>query len=202
MTIVLEKLLTQALEDIGFGNGGEHVIYQLHLEEVNLREMPPPYQAQLKNRAFDLMMNEIPGRLNRKFEGQLIRPFGARELDGKDPSLYKILFETYCNATFWSEYHSPFSMRLWTGESGFIVAVAQLGQGFNAIDIDRSKKIQNAGCGFDMFRTQQGYEVFFDNPVDARTVYVMHRMSNPLEGPSEDVLATIEMFKKLRQPTQ
>ncbi len=80
------------------------------------------------------------------------------------------LCEAGSNALHNSEFKSPSHFAIWFGKKGFIIAVAQKGEGFNAKEIHSTKRKEIEGAAFLFYETCT-QTVFFDDSTDARCVY-------------------------------
>jgi hypothetical protein len=83
------------------------------------------------------------------------------------------LSETGSNAFSYSDFRKPSKLQLWRGREGFVVGMQQEGKGFNAIDVDTLRQQENEGAAFDFFRKSKSV-IFFDNPREARVVYMQY----------------------------
>ena len=90
--------------------------------------------------------------------------------NSKDEVAY-FINEVGSNSLNHSEFKAPHKFHLWFGKNGFIVAVEQLGKGFNAEDVHENKIKSNEGRAFEFFN-QCKSKIFFDNSKDAKMVFM------------------------------
>ena len=179
MTLILEKILEDALRVIDYDpNSGVHRKYPLHQEEVSISEKPKDYRDHLFPYLSELILarGRENGEIQDTINNALGTNFGQRGNCQQDCTLYAILFEAHASIAMHGDYNFPSKIELWIGKAGFIVGVQQKGRGFNADEISRTgKHREGGGSGFKTYK-ELGYDVFFDNPTDARTVYIMRKI--------------------------
>ncbi|MFC1801759.1 hypothetical protein ACFLZB_04830, partial [Nanoarchaeota archaeon] len=81
------------------------------------------------------------------------------------------------NAAWYSQFQFIYGLSLWTGESGFVLGVEQKGNGYDAVTINEKRITSHGdgiGGGFFNLCRDNPQEFFFDNPSDARIVYMKH----------------------------
>lgn len=82
------------------------------------------------------------------------------------------LNEAGSNILNYAQHKLPSAFHLWFGENGFVIAIEQEGNGFNALQIDQLRLRENEGAGFEFFRNCRS-TIFFDNPQNAHIIYFM-----------------------------
>lgn len=78
------------------------------------------------------------------------------------------------NCFNYAEHKKPHKFHLWTGKNGFVVGIEQQGKGFDAEHTHQNQIKDNEGAAFDFFRKCKS-EIFFDDPKDARIVFMEFR---------------------------
>ena len=126
------------------------------------------------------MYTGVPRILNQTFEEKLERPFtdSMAVMDDRNDLPTRFIFETHANTAWYSQFKFMYKLSLWTGESGFILAVEQKGEGFDAVTINEKRLTSGPnGEGGAFFRIcrETEPEYFFDKPSNARTVYMKHK---------------------------
>ena len=175
MVLNFDQTLDAALEDIGYK--GEHQEWDFHQEERHMRDMPKEYRDKHYRPFFNLMFIEIPTMLNERFREKLKKPFSTfLGMNQEHDFPHKFLWEAHANTTNHSQYGFASQMYFWLGENGFMLALEQKGNGFDAVQVDKKgiKQHEESGGGFKRYRSFES-EIFFDSPTDARTVYMKHK---------------------------
>ncbi len=113
--------------------------------------------------------------LNRKYSTILKDKFDLYNwLDyNENDEVAYFLNEAGSNTLHYSEFKAPSRFHLWLGERGFVIGIEQQGKGFNAQKIDAEKIKENEGAAFEFFRKCKS-TVFFDDPREARIIYLLH----------------------------
>ncbi|MBT3814480.1 hypothetical protein HOE37_03000 [Candidatus Woesearchaeota archaeon] len=83
--------------------------------------------------------------------------------------------EVGSNSLNHSEFKAPHKFHVWFGKQGFIVAVEQLGKGFNAEDVHENKIKSNEGRAFEFFNNCKS-KIFFDDSKEAKIVFMEHEI--------------------------
>ena len=96
-------------------------------------------------------------------------------LQNKHDEVAYFLNETGSNCLNYAQYKIPSQFHLWLGKKGFIIGIEQKGKGFNAQEIDQKKIKENEGAAFAFFHSCKS-SIFFDNPDDARIVFMEFRL--------------------------
>ena len=91
----------------------------------------------------------------------------------KEDEVAYFLNEAGSNALNYSEFKTPSKFHLWLGSKGFLIGIEQQGRGFNAVKINQDKIKENEGAAFEFYRNCKSI-VFFDNPEEARIVYLVY----------------------------
>ena len=173
MVIQIGKTLDDSLKGIGFsGSNGGHLIFPLHKLAKSLYEQSSDYQEDLVQKYLEAVEGEIPNTLKRRFQDKP-EMFRSR-FGGFCDDITYFFAETYFNVAFYGDYHFPSMIQAWIGESSFVLSVGQEGNGFDAEMVNQTRKIQNAGGAFNFFRSCES-EIFFDNPNNARTVFMGYK---------------------------
>jgi hypothetical protein len=89
----------------------------------------------------------------------------------KDDEVSYFLNEVGSNSLNHSPFLAPYKFHLWLGESGFIIAIEQKGEGFNANFINQNRIKDNQGAAFTFFRNCKN-QIFFDDPNNTKTVFM------------------------------
>ncbi len=162
MTLNFEHNLQLALEEIQTDGYHEMIIHDK--EEVkdymNACEIVDTY-GNAKHEIVDL----INQRYNTNFD-----LYNWIEKDINDEVAY-FINEVGSNALNHSEFKAPSKFHLWFGKKGFIIAVEQLGIGFNAEEVYEKKIKTNEGRAFGFFNICKG-KIFFDDSKNARIVFI------------------------------
>ena len=91
----------------------------------------------------------------------------------KNDEVAYFLNEAGSNVLNYSEFNIPSKFHLWLGNKGFLIGIEQQGRGFNAAKIDKENIKENEGAAFEFYRNCKSI-VFFDNPEEARIVYLVY----------------------------
>lgn len=178
--MIVDKTLDTALSEIIVK---DHICYKLHEDRFPFEEMEKKYRRSKCDEMWFLAGRDIPSLLSERFGmafgGYVNSPQDYNPPKNKlhQPCLF--IFETYVNATMYSSYGFISQMDLWLGKS-FIIGISQKGEGYDALYIDSHKirhkrgEVVEKGEGsgaFDFYRTCK-HEVFFDDPKNAKSVYL------------------------------
>ena len=115
--------------------------------------------------------------LNREYSALLPEPFDLYNwLHNRQDEVAHFLNEAGSNVLSYSELGIPHKIETWVGKKGFILGMAQQGKGFNAGQIIHEKlktKLKiNGGAAFTFYENCRS-AIFFDDPEDARIVYML-----------------------------
>ncbi|MEK6863225.1 MAG: hypothetical protein AABW53_00855 [Nanoarchaeota archaeon] len=167
MVLCFARTLSQALENIGF-SGGYHKlpVYKPEIVRTNIisDEIIETY-GNAKWAVIDI--------LNEKYGPVMSNPFDLHHWLEKndDDEVAYFLNEAGSNSLNYSQYLVPWRFHLWLGKKGFVIGIEQKGDGFNAVKIHEEKLHRHLGGAFNFFRWCKS-AVFFDNPEEARVVYL------------------------------
>ena len=111
--------------------------------------------------------------LNREYRHLLETPFDLYHwLNYKEhDEVAYFLNEAGSNALSHSEFLVPYKFHLWLGKKGFIIGIEQKGKSFNAEKVNQKRIKDNEGAAFEFYRNCKS-TVFFDNPQEARIVFM------------------------------
>ena len=173
MVIKIGKTLDESLKGIGFsGPNGEHLKFPLHEVAESLYRQSSEYQRNLVQKYLEVVEGDIPNTLKRRFRDRP-KMFRSR-FGGFCDDITYFFAETYFNVAFYGDYHFPSMIQAWVGESSFVLSVGQKGNGFDAEMVNQTRRKQNAGGAFNFFRSCES-EIFFDNPNNARIVFMEYK---------------------------
>ncbi|MDP3698006.1 MAG: hypothetical protein Q8R47_00310 [Nanoarchaeota archaeon] len=171
MVLHFTKTLPEALENISsFGEGYELPIYSA--EEVRSHLISDEVIAD-----YGYAKWAIVDSLNEKYDALLFNKFDLYNWleKNQDDEVAYFLNEAGSNSLNYSEYLAPSRFHLWLGKKGFVIGIEQKGKGFNAVKINDEKIKEHQGGAFQFFRNCKNV-VFFDDPKEARMVYLEVRM--------------------------
>lgn len=159
--------LQQALHNIVFR--GQHQEFLVHEKEEarddkNHSEIFQKY-GDYKWQVIDLLNENYALFLEEEFD-----LYNWLNFNPKDEVAY-FLAEAGANAWHYSQYKTPHKYHLWLGEKGFVLGIEQKGAGFNAREVEDKKLKDGEGAAFEFFRNCKS-QIFFDNPEEARIVYL------------------------------
>ena len=154
MVIKLDTDLNEELEKIGFN-------------EYNKIIINPEEYAESKWQIVEIINQNYSKVLKNKFD------LYNWLYHNKNDEVAYFLNEAGSNALNYSEFKMPAKFHLWLGYKGFIIGIEQQGRGFNAAKIDQEKIRENEGAAFQFYRNCKSI-VFFDNPKEARIVYLVY----------------------------
>ncbi len=159
MVVSLTANLSSALQDIEFTS--DYHEFPLHLQEqLRTDEILTPYGA-AKWGIIDLLNQRYSSLLPDKFD-----LYHWLSENTEDEVAY-FLNEAGSNSLTHSQYKAPSKFRLWLGKKSFVIAIEQQGKGFPAEEVSRS----TPGGFFNFFKNSKSV-VFFDNPQEARIVFL------------------------------
>lgn len=81
------------------------------------------------------------------------------------------LNEAGSNCLNYADFKAPSKFHLWKGRRGFVIGIEQIGEGFDAINVDLLKLKQNEGAAFEFFRRCKS-NIFFDDPKSSNIVFM------------------------------
>jgi len=173
MTLNFSLSLPEALADINFQEYQGHHEFIIHDKDEeriysNSDEIIGKY-GEIKWKIVDLVNARYSHILKDKFD--LYNWINKNKQD----ELSYFLNEAGSNSLLYSQFKAPFKFHLWLGENSFIVGIEQKGQGFNAEKINSGHLKENRGAAFQFFRESQS-QVFFDDPKQAKVVYLFSKM--------------------------
>ena len=166
MVLHFSKTLKQALRNIDCSSYQELPIYKP--EEPRSHLISDEVIARYGNAKWaivDLLNEEYGVILSNKYD-----LYNWLEQNKEDEVAY-FLNEAGSNSLNHSEFKAPHKFHLWLGKAGFVLGIEQKGKGFNAVRVDEQKIKENQGRAFSFFRNCKNM-VFFDNPEDAKVVYL------------------------------
>ena len=165
MTLIFNKTVQGALKEID--------TYQYQEFMVNEPNQPTPLGSIPNNYAESKW--QIVEMLNQTYSQILKNKFDLYNwlYHHKEDEVAYFLNETGSNALNYSEFKIPSKFHLWLGSKGFIIGIEQQGWGFNAAKIDKEKIKEKEGAAFEFYRNCKS-TVFFDNPEEARIVYLVY----------------------------
>lgn len=165
MVIDFEKSLQWALDSI---EKQEYHELEIHpLEKMRDDEIISIYGS-AKWKIVDLLNQNYSTVLNTEFD--LYNWLVYQEND----EVAYFLNEAGSNALNYSQFGAPSKFHLWMGKSGFIIGIEQKGSGFNALKTNSERLKENQGAAFEFFRKCKN-KIFFDNPLEAKTVFMLWR---------------------------
>lgn len=166
MVLSFTKTLSEALESIQFFAYHEFVVYDAEvMRTYAISDSVIEQYGQAKWAIVDVLNEEYGTFLFNKFD-----LYNWLEKN-KDDEVAYFLNEAGSNSLNYSEYLAPSKFHLWLGKKGFMIGIEQKGKGFDAVKINEEKIKENQGGAFLFFRECKN-TVFFDNPGDARVVYL------------------------------
>ncbi|HLC58661.1 MAG TPA: hypothetical protein VJI68_02275 [Candidatus Nanoarchaeia archaeon] len=180
MVLAYDLTLEKALDEIGFVAGKSYSVdYDVFFN--NARKLPGDKnksidsfsQSKSEQLLFDLdrffnyrFFNTIPYSTDPLFLYTMLSGNKKREIP-------LFMSETIFNAIDHGEYTSVHHLELRLTTKGTVIGVCQLGNGFNAVNIDARRIFKNLGGGFTAYRKISS-SVFFDDPLNARGVYLKY----------------------------
>lgn len=167
MVLDFTKNLQQALEHIDFsGEGYELPVYSV--EEARSHFISDEVIAKYGQAKW-----AIVDLLNEKYGALLFNRFDLHNWlnKNKDDEVAYFLNEAGSNSLNHSQFLAPSCFYLWLGKNGFVIGIEQKGKGFNAVKVHEEKIQEHQGGAFAFFRECKSM-VFFDNPEEARVVYL------------------------------
>ncbi|MBU0470199.1 MAG: hypothetical protein KKA62_03085 [Nanoarchaeota archaeon] len=169
MVIDFSRTLQKALEKIGFT--GEHHELSVHeLEEVRTYtssdEIICSY-GEAKWSIVDLLNKNYSSLFDSSFD-----LYNWLNDNPKDEVSY-FLNEAGSNSLNYSDYKAPSRFHLWLGRTGFVIAIEQKGEGFDAEEVHNLKIKENEGTAFEFFRNCKS-KIFFDTTKKAKVVFMEH----------------------------
>lgn len=170
MVLNFTLTLQQALSEIKFsGESREFPVHQgVKQREGNLFEGLIQRYGEAKWKIVDL--------LNQHYSQLLENPFDLHNWlnHNQDDEVAYFLNEAGSNCLNHSEYKAPYKFQVWLGHKGFIIGIEQKGTGFDAHKVHQQKLKTNEGAAFEFFRRSRS-QIFFDDPHDARTVFMEYK---------------------------
>lgn len=166
MPLNFQRTLPEALAAIGCATPAQEFI--IHAETV---ELPTLIPDDIFHRYAEAKW-DIVELINQRYSTLLSQPFDLYNwLYAYEPDeLAYFLNETSSNCFNYSQFKAPSKFKVWLGSKGFIVAVEQRGNGFNAESVNQTQQKENEGAAFYFFRTAKS-TVFFDDSKNATIVY-------------------------------
>lgn len=161
MTIKLTTNINKALEKIG-----NHYYNELNISEKIEHSKKIENYIEAKWQIIELINQTYSKVLKNKFDLY-------NWLYYKEDEVAYFLNEAGSNALNYSEFKMPSKFHLWLGSKGFLIGIEQEGNGFNAVKIDKERIKENEGAAFEFYRNCKSI-VFFDNPEDAKVVYLVY----------------------------
>ena len=177
MVIKFSKTLGEALQEIGYGGELKNTIeYILHNEEKKIQDMSKDYKSKLVQRFYREVLgkNLIPELVNENYGHLLKEPLVMPPHSHDCNNPFTFLWERYNDSILYGEYGMPSRFNMWLGQESFILGLEQKGKGFNVIKINKRKPRKRGGTGFKDLRETR-HDIFFDNPEDARAVYLQYK---------------------------
>ncbi len=163
MTIQWQQTLRKAIEEIQLEEEKEWFVADELRTLENGDELIEKY-GKAKWAVVDYLNERYKGRIKKIDLHHWI------EFDKSDEVAY-FLNEAGSNCLNYAEYKIPYAFRVWSGKKGFVIGVIQKGKSFDAFEIDSKRIKENEGAAFTFFRECKNV-VFFDNPSEARVVYL------------------------------
>ncbi|MAG72951.1 hypothetical protein CL620_01440 [archaeon] len=161
MVLNFDLNLKQAKKEIKYSEQREFIIYEN--EEVRTYETSDEWLEK-----FAAAQHAIVDLLNKKYKLNIDLQNWVKGDTTDEVSSF--LNEASSNCFANAQYKCVWKMVLYLGDKGFILGVFQKGKGFNAKEINTSKKKENVGKGFDFYRECKNV-IFFDDPKDATTLF-------------------------------
>ena len=166
MVLDFNKTLQEALKNIGLTDHQEFVVHDQEEERTYLTsdETIGRY-GDVKWAVVDL--------LNEQYSKILESPFDLYNWLHKNENdeVSYFINEAGSNSLNHSDFKAPSKFHLWLGSKGFVIAIEQKGRGFDAVNVHELQIKDNEGAAFDFFRKCRS-RIFFDNPTDARIVFM------------------------------
>jgi hypothetical protein len=94
-------------------------------------------------------------------------------LNNKEDDVAHFINEAGSNTLNYSEFKTPHKFHLHLGIKGFVIAIEQLGQPFNAQEIQNNKIKQNKGAAFQFYNNSKS-TIFFNHPTSSTAVYLQY----------------------------
>lgn len=167
MVLNFNKTLAQALQEIAFQE--EHYQYPVHQTEIVRTENPNCEIIDKYGKAKWALVD----LLNQKYSTVLkdkIDLYNWLNYNEQDEVSY-FLNEAGSNCLNYAQFKAPYKFHLWLGEKGFIVAIEQKGQSFNALEVAEKNIKENEGAAFHFFKKCKS-EIFFDNSEETNIVFM------------------------------
>lgn len=170
MVLNFKHSFLEALENIGYAKTHHEFVIHESEEEVSVEDHNKLVEryGEMKWKVVDLINEQYNTLLKSKFD--LYNWLHHNE----DDELAYFLNEAGSNCLNHSQYKAPFKFHIWQGKKGFIVGIEQKGRGFPAYKVHKEKIKSNEGAAFEFFQNCQS-TVFFDDPKDARMVFLEYK---------------------------
>tara|TARA_Y100000310_G_scaffold345531_1_gene466074 strand:- start:8519 stop:9031 length:513 start_codon:yes stop_codon:yes gene_type:complete len=94
-------------------------------------------------------------------------------LNNKPDEVAHFINEAGSNTLNYSEFKTPHKFYLYLGNKGFVIAIEQLGQPFNAQHIHANNIKQNEGKAFTFFRNTES-TIFFNDAEETKIAYLLY----------------------------
>ncbi len=174
MVIQFNQTLPAALQEIEFTEHQEWIVHEKEEERTYpiSDELVGKYGG-FKWAIVDLLNQKYNSTLNEKFNLALPGKFDLYNWINKnqEDEVAYFLNEAGSNCLNHSEFKAPYKSHLWLGRKGFVIGLEQKGKGFDAEAVHQQKIKENEGAAFEFFRNCNS-KIFFDNPENARVVFM------------------------------
>ena len=161
MAIDFQEKISDALIEIN--HQGEYFIWTVQGEQSEVNSLANYVDAQWK--IVDLLNEKYGLFLDEEFD-----LYNWINFNPNDEVAY-FLSEAGSNCLNYAQHKAPHKFHLWLGGKGFVIGIEQKGEGFPAERVNAEMIKENEGAAFNFFRNCRN-TVFFDNPRDARIVFM------------------------------